>query len=63
MSKILSIGDNDNDIEMLEYSGVGITVSSASEKAKKSSDFITIGGAYHGVSDILKKVIEIKSRG
>ena len=62
-SEILSIGDNDNDIEMLEYSGVGITVSSASEKAKKSSDFITIGGAYHGVSDILKKVIEIKSRG
>jgi Cof subfamily protein (haloacid dehalogenase superfamily) len=61
-SEILSIGDNDNDIEMLEYSGVGITVSSGSEKAKESSDFITVGGAYHGVSDILKKVIEIKSK-
>ena len=61
-SEILSIGDNDNDIEMLEYSGIGITVSSASEKAKKSSDFITVGGAYHGVSDILKKIIEIKSK-
>lgn len=59
--EILSIGDNDNDIEMLEYSGIGVTVSSASKRAKESSDFITLGGAYKGVFDILKKIIDIKS--
>lgn len=56
---ILAIGDNDNDIEMLEFAGTGVSISSASEKAKKYSDFITDSGAFDGVLEILRILEEI----
>lgn len=58
----LSIGDNDNDIEMLEFTDMGICVDTATSNAKNVCDFITIGGAYLGVFDIIKKIAEIKSQ-
>ena len=58
-SNILAIGDNDNDVEMLKYSGVGVSISNASSLAKSSSDFITTSGAFEGVLQILRLVFEI----
>ena len=58
----LSIGDNDNDVEMLEFTDLGICVDTATPSAKKACDFITQGGAYLGVFDIIKKIDEIQSQ-
>lgn len=56
--EILAIGDNDNDVEMLDYAGVGISISDASHKAKASSDFITSRGAFEGVLEVLRLIKE-----
>jgi len=37
----LSLGDNENDVEMLQYTGIGVAVGAASEKAKKAADYVT----------------------
>ncbi len=58
-NEILAIGDNDNDVEMLTYSGVGVCMSDASNYAKESSDFITNSGAFEGVLEVLRLVKEI----
>jgi Cof subfamily protein (haloacid dehalogenase superfamily) len=58
-SNILTIGDNDNDVEMLKYSGVGVSISNGSNLAKSNSDFITTSGAFEGVLEILRLVLEV----
>jgi len=58
-NEILAIGDNDNDVEMLTYAGVGICMSDASSMAKKYSDFTTTSGAFEGVLEVLRLVKEI----
>jgi Cof subfamily protein (haloacid dehalogenase superfamily) len=58
-NEILAIGDNDNDVELLTYSGVGVCISDASKAAKESSDFITSSGAFEGVLEVLRLVKEI----
>lgn len=37
----MSLGDNENDVEMLQYTGIGVAVGAASDKAKKAADYIT----------------------
>ncbi len=58
-NEILTIGDNDNDVEMLAYSGVGISMSNASYSAKSVSMFIASRGAFEGVLEVLRLVHEI----
>lgn len=50
---ILAIGDNDNDVEMLEWAGVGVSVQGASEAAIAASDFVCTGGAVEGANQVL----------
>jgi hypothetical protein len=37
----ISIGDGDNDIEMIQTSGIGIAMGNATERLKEVSDYIT----------------------
>jgi 5-amino-6-(5-phospho-D-ribitylamino)uracil phosphatase len=50
---ILAIGDNDNDVEMLRWAGVGVTVQGASKAAIAASDFVCAGGAVEGANQML----------
>lgn len=59
-SEIIAIGDNDNDAEMLSWSGIGIATLNASPKAIKSSDYICEFNVYSGVIQVLKIVKEAK---
>lgn len=55
---VMVIGDNDNDIPLLEWAGIGVVVASASEGAKTAAQFITTGGPEHGfieALDLLKR--------
>ena len=58
-NEILAIGDNNNDVEMLTYSGIGVCMADASDAAKLSSNFITSSGAFEGVLEVLRLVKEI----
>lgn len=46
--EILSIGDNLNDLEMIQNSGIGVAVSNAYEEVKKVAKFVTTNTVDHG---------------
>lgn len=56
--EIITIGDNDNDIQMLEYAGLGIAMGNATEGAKKISKYISRDCDCSGVSHAVYKIIE-----
>ena len=39
--QILAIGDQDNDVQMIEMAGIGVSMGNGSPKAKEAADFIT----------------------
>lgn len=53
---ILAVGDNDNDVELLKWSGIGICVSNASAAARAASRYITTYGAEDGAIEVLDLV-------
>ena len=40
-SEIMAMGDANNDIEMLEFAGLGIAMGNACEEAKGAADYVT----------------------
>lgn len=52
---IVAFGDGNNDMEMLEYVGIGIAMENAKEDLKAVSDFVTLsnneGGICHGLRE------------
>lgn len=53
--EILAIGDSENDIEILEYAGIGAVVGNASEAAKEKADYIAKNFYFDGVQEIIEK--------
>lgn len=53
MKNTIAIGDNDNDISMLETAHIGIAVANASEKARNAANYITVSNE----DDAIAKVI------
>jgi len=53
-NEVLAIGDNDNDVELLEWAGIGVSVQNASAKALEASDYRTNFGAKKAVIEVLK---------
>jgi HAD superfamily hydrolase (TIGR01484 family) len=57
MDSVISFGDNYNDIEMLEASGLGIAVENARDDAKAVAKEITIKSIDDGVAIAIDKYI------
>lgn len=58
--EILALGDNDNDIEMLDIAGISVCVAGASEKALSHSDYISKYDAAYGAVEVLRLVKHAK---
>ena len=56
-SEIIAMGDNYNDIDMLEYAGLGIAMGNAPEDVKKHGDDVTLTNDEDGVALALKKYV------
>lgn len=54
-SEILAAGDNYNDIDMIEYAGLGVAMGNAPEEVKRCSDFVTLSNDEDGVAEVIKK--------
>ena len=37
----IAFGDGENDMEMLEYAGIGVAMGNAEEKVKQCADYVT----------------------
>lgn len=57
--EIIAIGDNYNDIDMIEYAGLGIAMGNAPEEVKKAANEVTLTNDEDGVAEAIKKHILI----
>jgi hypothetical protein len=56
-SEIMSIGDNDNDISMLENAGISVAMGNAERAIKEIADFVTKTNNEDGVAYAFKKFV------
>lgn len=54
MKRTVAVGDNDNDVAMLNAAGVGIAVENASAAAKSAADYVTVSN----MDDAIARIIE-----
>ena len=55
--EIMAIGDANNDIEMLEYAGLGVAMGNASDYVKNLADAVTDSCEENGVATAIEKFI------
>lgn len=55
--EMIAIGDGDNDLLMIEYAGLGISMENGSEKVKKAAGYITSSNDREGVALAIDKFI------
>lgn len=53
---IIGVGDNENDISLIEKSGVGIAVSNAVDDVLKIADYVTVDNNKSAISAIIKAI-------
>ena len=54
-NEIISFGDNENDLSMIKYAGLGIAMGNASNLLKDNADYITDSNINSGVAKAIKK--------
>ena len=59
--EIMTIGDGNNDVEMLEFAGIGVAMGNSTESAKKAANYVTDTNENHGVSKSIEKYILSKN--
>lgn len=57
--EIVCIGDNENDISMIEYAGFGVAMGNAIKEVKDLADYITATNKEDGVAKAIKKIFDI----
>ncbi|HWR42115.1 Cof-type HAD-IIB family hydrolase [Sporomusa sp.] len=55
--EIITIGDSENDLSMIEYAGLGIAMGNALDTVKKKADYITSSNDNEGVANAINKFI------
>lgn len=58
--RILAIGDAENDIEMIQFAGIGIAMGNADERTKAAADHVVAGNNQDGVAEALEKFVIVK---
>lgn len=53
--RIIAFGDEDNDLEMIEYAGVGVAMSNGIDSLKNIADEITLSNNEDGIAALLKE--------
>lgn len=55
--EIMCIGDNDNDISMLKFAGIGVAMGNSNESIKEIANFVTDTNNNDGVAKAIEKFI------
>lgn len=58
--KVLTIGDNHNDVEMLEWAGISVAVANATDTARHAATHTTTQSDARGVVEVLRLVASAK---
>ena len=59
MSKdeVITIGDNENDLSMIEYAGLGVAMGNGEKIVKDKAEYITSTNDEDGVKEVIEKFI------
>lgn len=57
MSEVMSLGDNDNDRDMIKRSGIGIAVNNADERLKDSAGYIVASNNDNGFAEAVNRFV------
>lgn len=55
--EVIAIGDDENDISMIKYAGLGVAMGNAKQVVKNNADYITLTNNENGVGEVIKKFI------
>ncbi|WP_273225712.1 Cof-type HAD-IIB family hydrolase [Geosporobacter ferrireducens] len=55
--EVICFGDNENDISMLEYAGLGVAMGNADEIVKERANYVTLTNDEDGVAAAIKKFV------
>lgn len=56
-NRVIAIGDEDNDLEMMKVAGLGVAVANASQIVRAAADYVTKGQYWRGVIEVLEKFV------
>ena len=56
-NNIMAIGDNYNDIEMIQFAGIGVAMGNADDEVKRKADFVTKTNLEDGVAVAIEKFV------
>jgi Cof subfamily protein (haloacid dehalogenase superfamily) len=56
-SEIICFGDNYNDIDMIRYAGLGITLENGVDEIKEAADYVAVGNNEDGVAKAIEKFV------
>lgn len=56
-SEVLAMGDSMNDVDMLEYAGIGVAMGNAGELVRAAADFVTASNSEDGVAVAIERFV------
>ena len=59
--RIIAFGDEDNDLEMIDYAGTGVAMGNGIEQLKSVANHITLSNEEDGIAIFLEEKFNIKS--
>lgn len=54
---VMAIGDSGNDLDMVEYAGLGVAMGNATEEVKNAAQYITATSEENGVAEAIEKLL------
>ncbi|SHG22740.1 Cof-type HAD-IIB family hydrolase [Ornithinibacillus halophilus] len=60
--RIIAFGDEDNDLEMIEYAGVGVAMDNAIDELKSIAKHVTVSNEESGIGTFLEEYLQLKSK-
>ena len=53
--EVMAIGDSMNDLDMIQYAGIGVAMGNANPTVRAAADFVTLGNSEDGVAAAVEK--------
>ncbi|WP_353092772.1 Cof-type HAD-IIB family hydrolase [Tissierella praeacuta] len=55
--EVIAIGDNENDLSMINFAGLGVAMENGAESIKKQADYVTASNDEDGVAKVIEKFV------
>ena len=58
--RIIAFGDENNDLEMIDYAGVGVAMGNGIDELKSIADEVTLSNNEDGIAQVLRERLQLK---